>query len=112
MYPGAVDDSAADLLIGAYLRGSTDAGQANLLYGEGITSGSSTLPTDTDVLFSGASASDYLGWAVDGGDIDGDDLADVFTGDGLSDIVWGAAAYDPSTVSNGGGAFVLFSVRE
>ena len=33
-------------------------------------------------------------------------------GDGLSDIVWGAAAYDPSTVSNGGGAFVLFSVRE
>lgn len=49
---------------------------------------------------------------TESGDVDGDDLADVFTGDGLSDIVWGAAAYDPSTVSNGGGAFVLFSVRE
>jgi hypothetical protein len=109
---GDVDGSGTDdFLVGVYLRGGTDAGMAGLIYGESVTGGALSLPTASNVTFTGSSSTDYVGFAMDGGDLDGDGYADVFLGapngtastrNGRVFVTYGGSALSASYTEAGG----------
>ncbi len=100
---GDVDgDGAWDLLVGATQNdaGGSGAGAVYLVYG-GTASGSAD---GAAVKVAGGAASDAFGSRLgQGGDLNGD---------GRDDVVFGATGYDPSSVSAGGGAWVIFASNE
>ncbi len=93
--PGDVDgDGLADLLVGAYLadEAGADAGSATLWFGRaGINQ---VVDADAaDTTFLGLAAGDLLGGALDG--------AGDFDGDGLADLLFGAARADTDAGETG-----------
>ena len=93
--PGDMDlDGHADIAVGAYKHdpsGIEDAGAVYLLYGP--VSGTVSLET-ADAIFEGTSEGAWAGYALEGGDADGDAYADLLIGvpgETLGDTVKGLA---------------------
>jgi hypothetical protein len=95
-------DDLSDLLVGATQNdgGGSGAGAVYLFLG----GSASATADDAAVKVAGSAANDAFGSRLGkGGDLDGN---------GRSDVVFGASAYDPSSVSNAGAAFVIFAGAE
>ncbi|MBJ94940.1 MAG: calcium-binding protein, partial [Rickettsiales bacterium] len=106
---GDVDgDGLSDLLIGAPSNDDvgSSAGKSYLFLASSIASGGTFSLSAADASFVGEASSDNSGSSVaSAGDVDGD---------GLSDLLIGAyrnsdGAYDPSTSTNAGKAYLILS---
>jgi hypothetical protein len=76
-------DDLADILIGAYLNGSSgaEAGTAYLVLSSSLGSTSEISLSSADYIFMGVSAGDHAGYAVAGaGDLDSDGYGDIIIG--------------------------------
>lgn len=77
-------DGYADVIVGAYLTGSTGglyAGRAYVFYGGALTNPDTVWATDADMILDGLAPGDYFGWDVAGiGDVDGELGPDLLIG--------------------------------
>ncbi len=95
--PGDVDgDGYDDMLIGAYAEDSGGSGAGAVFLVQGGSVASAEL-TDSWAMIAGAEAGDALGYAVDGGDCNGDGWADLLMG-----------AYGSDEAASNAGAAYLF----
>ncbi|MDP2313236.1 MAG: MopE-related protein [Pseudomonadota bacterium] len=111
-FAGDVDgDGTDDLLSSAWKADATDTGRTYLFLG-GTTP---TTVTDAFATFSAGGTNDYAGVAIDGGDIDGDGLADVVVSaynrtSGAGEVgVWNAGAIGGGAESFSTDATVLIT---
>ena len=95
---GDVDgDGLDDVIVSA--QGERDAGAAYLFTGSSLAAGTTLSADDADYTFVGSDSNDDAAHAVAGaGDIDGD---------GLDDIIFGAAGHDSSNRNDGAAYIVL-----
>jgi hypothetical protein len=100
---GDVDrDGRDDLLVGAYQDPDLDSGsgRAYLVLGDSVSTGTFSLGSAADAIFTGETEDDLAGIAVGSADIDGD---------GWSDVLIGASGYDDgSSKPDAGAVYVLF----
>ena len=96
------DDGAGDLVLGAVLASPDEdragAGEAYVVFGP-LEPGVIELSTQADIVLEGIEKRDHLGSSVDGGDLNGD---------GVADLVIGAVGASPDFRTSAGATFVVF----
>ena len=96
------DDGVNDLVLGAVLASPDEdrivAGETYVVFGP-LEPGVVDLSTRADILLEGAEERDHLGSGADGGDLNGD---------GVADLVIGAVGASPDARTSAGAVFVVF----
>ena len=96
------DDGIGDLVLGAVTASPDEerafAGETYVVFGP-IGPGVVELSTQADIVLEGIEERDHLGSSLDGGDLNGD---------GVADLVIGAVGASPDARTSAGAAFVVF----
>ena len=96
------DDGVNDLVLGAVLASPDEdrgfAGEAYVVFGP-VGPGVVELSASADIVIEGIEERDHLGSSIDGGDLNGD---------GVADLVIGAVGASPDFRTSAGAAFVIF----